>query len=391
MKKILSRKWLRFFYISVVLLSLNACRSFSTIELKDLHRSDRIVELNRALMEELEEFADSEGKLPLERILYHLGYRAVDTVAFLVPEEPAQSLNWRDVAELVSWLGDGRIEINEEILSPNEIHVLEHPLPQEARFQINDLANTILYSLSIPLLDAAESTPVTPLIAEHVVLIFWDGLGFLDAQRGMSEGLTPILAGLPAPYMGITAYPSTTSVATAAMITGLHPEKNGVEVAGIRTTASITIFDRMRSEGKEFTIIEGNSLYLTNLKDDNLVLVMDADLDGSNDDEIFRVAKGELIYDPPDFLWVHFHGLDDSGHTYSPWSQEYRESMARIDEYVGELIQASPSGTLFLIVADHGMNSGLEDQRSGEHGNLIVEDMIIPLFVVQKRVESNSS
>ena len=48
---------------------------------------------------------------------------------------------------------------------------------------------------------------------------------------------------------------------------------------------------------------------------------------------------------------------------------------------MGQLLAAVPSETLVIIFADHGMHQVEDAGRSGNHGNLIERDMLIPIFV----------
>jgi predicted AlkP superfamily pyrophosphatase or phosphodiesterase len=84
----------------------------------------------------------------------------------------------------------------------------------------------------------------------------------------------------------------------------------------------------------------------------------------------------------PDLFWVHFHGIDDAGHTYGPGAPEEAETLREVDAAVGELLDALPAQTLVLIFADHGMHAVAEGERQGNHGNLIVRDMLIPIWTV---------
>jgi predicted AlkP superfamily pyrophosphatase or phosphodiesterase len=83
----------------------------------------------------------------------------------------------------------------------------------------------------------------------------------------------------------------------------------------------------------------------------------------------------------PDLFWVHFHGIDDAGHTYGPDAPEERQTIAAVDAAVGELLAALPENTLVIIFADHGMHAVQEEGRLGNHGHLIERDMLIPIWV----------
>ncbi len=63
-------------------------------------------------------------------------------------------------------------------------------------------------------------------------------------------------------------------------------------------------------------------------------------------------------------MWIHFHGIDDAGHSYGPARLRRLPRSGAVDGYVGEILAALPERTLVLIVADHGMHSVEEDGRS---------------------------
>jgi predicted AlkP superfamily pyrophosphatase or phosphodiesterase len=104
-------------------------------------------------------------------------------------------------------------------------------------------------------------------------------------------------------------------------------------------------------------------------------------LNGGTDDNVFINAEEVIKSRMPDLLWVHFHGIDDSGHTYGPESQQVDDKIVEVDNYYGRLISILPENTLIIAFADHGMHPVTEEGRSGNHGNLIFSDMVIPIIL----------
>jgi predicted AlkP superfamily pyrophosphatase or phosphodiesterase len=84
----------------------------------------------------------------------------------------------------------------------------------------------------------------------------------------------------------------------------------------------------------------------------------------------------------PDLLWIHFHGIDDAGHTHGPGASAEQAAVAGVDAAVGEVLATLPSRTLVLVFADHGMHAVEEGDRSGNHGHLIARDMLVPIWSV---------
>lgn len=334
--------------------------------------------------QKLEAYADDSGSIPLERLFHTLGYQAINQISFVNLDGSKHNVFWKEIASETKWLADGSILLKHESIHPDKINVEPDQQANSMEFSVLDLAPTILSSLSNPALPDTRSPTLFSQKATHVVLVILDAFGYLDIQKAQQQGLIPNLLELSKPKMGLSVYPPITNVVTAALITGVEPEINGVDQSGKRSTKTATIFDQLRSKQKQFTVIEGNSLYLANLKAEDLVLSTDDNHSGTNDDEVFQNALNKIRQGMHDFLWVHFHGIDDTGHTYAPWSPEYVQRVKDIDGYIKQIVDACPANTLFLITADHGMHTGNEGQRTGEHGNLIAEDMFIPLFIYLK-------
>jgi len=129
--------------------------------------------------------------------------------------------------------------------------------------------------------------------------------------------------------------------------------------------------------------IEGESLSL-GLRNADVQLSGDRDGNGSTDDNVLVNALAVLEEGMPDLFYVHFHGIDDAGHSYGPGAPEERVRIGQVDAAVGELVKAMPRGTLVIILADHGMHRGDELGRPGDHGHLIERDMFIPVFIVSR-------
>jgi predicted AlkP superfamily pyrophosphatase or phosphodiesterase len=115
-----------------------------------------------------------------------------------------------------------------------------------------------------------------------------------------------------------------------------------------------------------------------------VILSGDRDLNGSTDDNVFSNAEDVIKTNMPDLLWIHFHGIDDSGHSFGPDSEQVNRKIIEIDSFYGKIINMLPENTLIIAFADHGMHLVNEEGRVGNHGNLIYDDMVIPVFVETK-------
>jgi predicted AlkP superfamily pyrophosphatase or phosphodiesterase len=229
----------------------------------------------------------------------------------------------------------------------------------------------------------AETTGdvLTDVRAEHVLLLFLDGFGYVRTTEALADGLIPTLAALPAPQRALTVYPPSTSVASAAILTGAEPKDNGVDRRGIRITEAETLLDVAAEAGLSVEAVEGNALAF-NMRNAEIELSGDKDGNGSTDDNVLTNALAVLETGMPNLFWVHFHGIDDAGHTYGPGAPKEAATIREVDAAVGKILDALPANTLVLIFADHGMHTVDEGERLGNHGNLIARDMFIPIWTI---------
>jgi len=127
--------------------------------------------------------------------------------------------------------------------------------------------------------------------------------------------------------------------------------------------------------------VEGDALSFE-LRNAQFKLSGDRNGDGKTDDEVLANTLAVLEAGQPDLFWVHFHGIDDAGHSYGPGAAEEKAMIAFVDQAVEQILAEVELGTLVIIFADHGMHIESSDGRHGNHGNLIEEDMLIPIFLV---------
>ncbi|MEJ2212399.1 MAG: alkaline phosphatase family protein, partial [Anaerolineae bacterium] len=165
------------------------------------------------------------------------------------------------------------------------------------------------------------------------------------------------------------------------LLTGAPPAASGVEQRGIRKTDVETLFDVATEAGLDVVAVEGNALAF-NLRNAEMTLSGDRDGNGSSDDNVLANALAVLKEGMPHLFWVHFHGIDDAGHTYGPGAPEEQATIQGVDDAVGQLLAAVPAHTLIIIFADHGMHQVEEEGRLGNHGHLIERDMFIPIILI---------
>ena len=374
--KILQQKPLTL--LILLCLMLTACTPTWDLTLTDAENTSHI--LTYATWETLQSLAGTEDAVPLEYLLYQYNYTVLAHVHIRDTNEALHSFEWPDVAADAWWLSDGTLRIGDEQIKAVEITGEPAPLPAPLTATLMDIAPTTAHALGLPILEQATGHPLTNTKASHVTLIFLDGFGYLRWLTSLDAGLVPHLATLNSPHMGLSVFPPSTAVASAAMLTGAPPQINGATIRGTRTTDSESMFDIAQAAGLHVTAIEGDALAF-NLRAADITLSGDRDGNGSTDDNVLNNALSAIQSGMPDLLWVHFHGIDDAGHTYGPDAAETQAKIVEVDAAVGTLLAALPPDTLVLIFADHGMHAVIEEERRGNHGNLIAEDMLIPVWM----------
>jgi hypothetical protein len=351
--------------------------------------------VNREILETLDGFReDLNGRevVPLERVLLTAGHWSVERLVLIAVDVvdgvdgvdgARREFGWADVAEDAWWMDDGHLSIGGEELLVSRVEVIPSLLLDRVEARIIDLAPTAAAALGLPAPGQATGRVLEPSSARHVLLLFLDGFGYVRYTEALADGLIPYLASLGEPIVGLTAYPPTTNVASASMLTGALPEVHGADRRGIRTVETETLLDVAAAVGLQVVAIEGEALAF-NLRNAEMQLSGDRDGNGSTDDNVLANALAALEKGMPDLFFVHFHGIDDAGHEYGPGAPQERSKIREVDAAVERLVGAVPSDTLVIIFADHGMHAVNELGRLGNHGHLIERDMFIPIFVMVK-------
>lgn len=208
---------------------------------------------------------------------------------------------------------------------------------------------------------------------ERVMLIYIDGFGYHQYEEAISQGVIPNIGKLTHFNKINTVYKPVTNAGFNAMVTGQPPEINGIKDRDQRKPKVNTIFDILEEKGLTHVLIESNIGILDlNTK---TIFSVDNNNDGSTDLEVFENAMKELENNP-DFILVHFHGVDDSGHTNGDLDIRTMEVLYGVDGYVGKLLDKWQGKT--IITTDHGMH---QVGDHGDHGVFRYEDMMIPYII----------
>jgi hypothetical protein len=325
------------------------------------------------------DFAGEEG-IPLEQILYGYGHRIIDKVKFTDQEGKEWSYVWGDVAG-GTWLQeDGEVVVNEQAIRPASLVVEPSPWISKIEASICDIAPSVAAVLGIPAPEIATGQALTSQPADHVLLLFLDGFGYVRYSEALEAGLILELARLDPPLVGITTYPPITTVSTASLLTGAEPLVHGVETRGIRETDQGTLLESAANANLQVVAVEGEALSFQ-LNGADFQLSGDRDGDGSTDDNVLANTLAIVEEGMPDVFLVHFHGIDDVGHEVGPGAALEEKKIREVDQAVGQILDRLPPDTLVVIIADHGMHKVEGEEREGNHGNLIERDMLIPIWI----------
>jgi hypothetical protein len=342
--------------------------------------------VDAGVLRELEAFAEEvEGSqaVPVERVLLSAGYRVIEDLVVVEADGSQRSIDWPGVAESAWWWPDGSISIGGDRINVTHLDADSSALLNEVQASITDIAPTVCSALGLRQPGQSAGRALDVPAVDRVALVFLDGFGYVRYTEALAEGLIPNLSALGEPLIGLTTYPPITAVSTASLLTGAPPEIHGVDQRGIRKTETETLFDVAASAGLTVVAVEGESLSFA-LRNAELQLSGDLDGNDSTDDNVLVNALSVLREEVPDVLFVHFHGIDDAGHTHGPGAPEECAVIAEEDAALGGMWELLPPGTLMIVFADHGMHDVDEEGRLGNHGNLVERDMVIPIFLIAK-------
>lgn len=177
-----------------------------------------------------------------------------------------------------------------------------------------------------------------------------------------------------------SVHPAISNVSLASMVTGKSPFEHGLLARGVKKPLFPDIFEYATNLGKKTSYIEGSgNLIVTSL----FPKLNIPDVNGYTDVPVFNSAMAALNDDDPDLLFVHFHGIDDVNHLYSPISFEAKAKIIETEGYIQQLIEKF-DGTV-IIVPDHGAITYYDGTiPKGKHGLFEKNDMLIPYYLLKE-------
>lgn len=226
------------------------------------------------------------------------------------------------------------------------------------------------------------------ILAERVLIISVDGLRADAVNRFDTPNIYALMQVGTYALDAYTIYPSVTLPAHASMLTGLCPNKHGVDwndyLPEKGYAASPSIFEVAHNAGLRTVMVVGKQKLIQITQPENL----DA-FDYINDrDSVVAERAVERIAEGFDLMFVHLPLVDGLGHEYGWMSPNYITGTYRADQAIGVLLTALDEagirqGTLVLVTSDHGGHETI-------HGSRLREDMQVPWILTGTSVKSTS-
>ncbi len=205
---------------------------------------------------------------------------------------------------------------------------------------------------------------------QHVVVIGLDGMGGRGVARADTPNMHALMHSGAWTLKARSVMPSSSSPNWASMIMGAGPDRHGVtsndwqpyrhEVDPVAVGSGgifPTIFGVMRDQRPDavmgvFHDWDGFGRLLETNAPNVLRHVKDAL-------ETSVAAIDYLKKARPNFLFLHFDGIDHAGHGFGWTSVQYDKEVAMVDSLIGAILQAiddagMTDSTIVLVTADHG-------------------------------------
>jgi hypothetical protein len=368
------------FVLIILSFSISACQTnWQIVITKDGEKAGQFTSEDFSFY--LEKLDEGTRTVPLGQMLYINGFTLINDITLVDHDDVKSTFIWDEIALETQLMENGQVLVGDKEYSPTTIDVKESPLVSEIEYNITDISPTIASVLGLPTLPQASGEVLMEGKAKNGAMILLDGFQYQKMQSMIETSELPFLASVHEEiHMGLTVYPPVTVAASAALLTGSLPQINGVYGHGFRSTDLTTLFDLAAHEGKSIVAVEGASLPF-NLRNAETTISGDRDGDGFSDDNVFDNSLEVIQSGMPDLLYIHFHEIDDMGHSYGPESEEYQSAAVRVDGYLSQIYEALPPDTFIAIFTDHGMHP---EEKGGNHSNLIASDLIIPIIFLEK-------
>jgi len=248
-------------------------------------------------------------------------------------------------------------------------------------------------TLSIPLLLSAQQKGI-----KHIILIGVDGLGanYLSKATNIPVIQSIITNGATTMHARCVS-PSSSAVNWASMVMGAGPELHGftewdskkpeipsrvTDHYGLFPTVYALLRDQKPDSKIGVIYSWGGIGYLFPKK------AVNKDDYTGNDSLTADHAAAYIQNDKPNFLFVHFDGVDGAGHGIGWGTKDYYDAIQRTDKYIGQILASIKKAgieenTVVIVTADHG---GIKTS----HGGKSIQEMEIPWIAIGRNVKKST-
>lgn len=213
---------------------------------------------------------------------------------------------------------------------------------------------------------------------QQLVVVIIDSFGISTWQH--SKHQTPTFNAIAEKHLislkAVT--PTITPVNFATMLTGAHPLNHQI-TDRTQSLRLETLFHVLRENDKTSATAARTRSTL------GLLISPFADYpllaESNTDQEVLEFAI-QLLHKQVNLLWIQFLDVDDTSHSFGPYSKENIKASGVIDSYLRTICETAYITNYGLIVAaDHGHHnvSDKTGQHIGKHGTGMKEDTDVPV------------
>jgi arylsulfatase A-like enzyme len=231
-----------------------------------------------------------------------------------------------------------------------------------------------------------------------IVLISVDGLGHRFITKEDAPFLKVIMKKGVSLDLARTIYPSITLPSHTSMLTGVSPEKHGIDWNSYQPqrvhNGNIqipTIFDLAKKNNLSTAMLVGKEKFkhLGRIKPDPGLKVSSSasvdyfEFEDSNNEAYFsEKAVNILKNQKPDLFFIHFRHPDITGHSQGWGSLMQKQAIKAVDLGISKIYQAMSaknSKSVMIVTADHG-------GHKGGHGGCSSSDLSIPWIAYSESI-----
>ena len=230
----------------------------------------------------------------------------------------------------------------------------------------------------------ATATP--RILAERVLVISVDGLRADVVDPFQMPNTYALMQSGAYAISARTIYPSSTLPSHSSMLTGMCPDKTGVDwndyIPENGFANGPSIFEIAHNAGLRTVMVVGKEKLRQITPPENT----DVFAYVNDRDSVVAERAADIIRQGFDVMFVHLPLVDGLGHEYGWLSPNYLMGTYRVDEAIGVLLTALDEagirqGTLIIVTADHG-------GHDTTHGTNLPEDLQVPWVITGPSIVS---